>query len=326
MQQIGLALAGAAALWGIFFYLNAGNAKEEGKKKACTMIAEKLFIPLSFGFVIALLGAFLKFYAIAYYSFFLRFGADKEFLSTPSAYGNYLVLFWIALTLVWLATFILSRKRKEEQTKRLNLFYVLTFIVVFILISFPTGIQGFDLDRLFFIKHGFPLIFTIGTVIVIDFIFFFTRASLRAKRQIYPFLTTLNKIIWLGLGIHLFVDWGSFRDITLNSQFMVTQAIAAIIIINGALFTGPLMEKLIDGVSERQVKPLDQKWVHISNISSVIAFSSWTSLIYISFFRDFNLSFSTLFLTYAIKTLAVYGIYLLLEWLTDIPLSVVNTN
>ena len=42
VEQVGLALAGAAALWGFFFFINYRNAKEEGKKNACLAISEKL--------------------------------------------------------------------------------------------------------------------------------------------------------------------------------------------------------------------------------------------------------------------------------------------
>src|SRR4051812_8344287 len=52
-QQFGLAVSGAACVWGLFFLLNAGKTKEEGSKKIFTAMAEKLAIPFFFGFVIS---------------------------------------------------------------------------------------------------------------------------------------------------------------------------------------------------------------------------------------------------------------------------------
>lgn len=324
VQQAGLALAGAAALWGIFFFLNARNSREEGKKKACIMIASRLLFPWNLGVSISLAAWIIKIAtSFAYPELYSSAGGVLQFSAVT---GMAVFPIWAILVALAITGFVLADMNEEKFISRVNIFYTVAFIVVFIAISFPTGIGRLDIDRLFFIKNGFPLIFTLGTVIVLDFIFFFTRGSLRAKRQIYPFLPTLNKLVWVGLGIFIVVDGGLFSQPFLSSHFFFIQTLVGILIVNGMLFTGPLMEKLIIGVSDRQVKPLEEIWVTISNISSVITFSCWTSITYITFFHSFNIGFWTLFIIFAAKTAAVYGIYLIIEHLTDIPLSVVNTN
>ncbi len=325
-QQLFLALCGAACLWGLFFSVNAENAQDEGKKNIFDRIASKLFIPFSFGFVGAASLWLLRVFSHSSFASH-RFAKIFSDLSVISQYSQRSIpMLWAVFIIVSLLAIGCFVFWKKQFPFFIRAFYLLNFIIVFILISFPTGLAGFDNGHLFFITHGFPLIFTIGTVTIVDFLFYFTRGSLRAKRLIFPYFPTLNKFIWIGLGIHFFTDWVVAGQIVLSSQFYFIQVVTAIIIINGMLFTGPLTETLISGVSERRVKPLDRKWGIISSISGVISFSSWTTLMLATLAPSIPFGFWPLFIFYVIKTALVYLAFLFIEWLTDIPMSFVNTN
>ncbi len=326
-EQLGLALCGAACLWGIFFSVNAEGAKEEGKKKIFNTITQKLFIPFTFGFVLSTLVWLLRIFSRTDFAERHTYRVFSN-LSLMSRYAlQSIPVIWIVFILLSLAFILFSLFGKQRFPHLIRSFYLVSFILVFILISFPTGILNFDNDHLFFIKHGFPLIFTIGTVMIVDFLFFFTRSSLRAKRVIFPYFTTLNKFVWIGLGIHFFTDWVNAGQIVLSPLFYFVQIVTGIIIINGMLFTGPLTEVLISGVSERRVKPLERKWGIISGISGVVSFSSWTTLIIATLLPStLGISLSTLLVVYVVKLLVIYLTFLFIEWMTDIPLSFVNTN
>ncbi len=325
-EQLGLALCGAACLWGIFFSVNADGAKEEGKKKIFNEIAEKLFIPFTFGFVIATIVWILRIFSRSGFASRHAFGMFSN-LSLISQYAlRAIPVLWIVFIIISLVFIGLSFFAKKKFPHFVRVFYLVSFILVFILISFPTGLLNFDNDHLFFIKHGFPLIFTIGTVMIVDFLFFFTRSSLRAKRVIFPYFTTLNKFVWIGLGIHFFTDWVSGGQTVFSPLFYFVQIVTGIIIINGMIFTGPLTEVLISGVSERRVKPLERKWGIISGFAGVVSFSSWTSLTLATLIPDAPLSLSALLTIYIVKLVFIYVAFLFIEWMTDIPLSFVNTN
>ncbi len=325
-EQLGLALCGAACLWGIFFSVNAEGTKEEGKKKIFNDITEKLFIPFTLGFFIATLVWILRIFSRSGFAARHAFRMFSN-LSLVSQYALRTVpmlwLVFIGLSLIFIFLAIFAKKKFPYFVRA---FYLVNFILVFILISFPTGLLNFDNDHFFFIKNGFPLIFTIGTVMIVDFLFFFTRSSLRAKRVIFPYFTTLNKFVWIGLGIHFLTDWVSGAQIVFSPLFYFVQIVTAIIIINGMIFTGPLTEVLISGVSERRVKPLERKWGIISGFSGVVSFSSWTSLTLVTLIPEIPLSLSALLVVYVVKIVFVYGAFLFIEWMTDIPLSFVNTN
>ncbi len=324
LQQLGLALAGAACLWGLFFSVNTDNATEEGRKKIFQGLTQKLFISYIFGFCLAAFAWIVRLLSRSSY-----IGPNHIFanLSDASAYvRGGIPLLWFAFLVFSAFLILMYTFRREKFFAHLHSIYLVGFIAVFILISFPTGFDILDNRPFFFIEHGFPLIFTVGTVMIVDFIFFFTRSSLRAKRQIFPYLPTLNKLVWVGLSVNFFGDWLTGTALKLTPNFFFTEVVIAVIIINGMIFTGPLLEALISGVSERRVKPLERKWGIISGISGVLSFSSWTTLTLIAFYPDLSLSFSALFYIYAGKLIFFYLCYLALEYLTDIPVSFVNTN
>ena len=112
----------------------------------------------------------------------------------------------------------------------------------------------------------------------------------------------------------------------MSPQFFFVQTIVAVVILNGMLFTGPLTEKLIDGVSEKRVKPLEEKWVTIAHVSGVLTFSSWTTIVYLSFTHAFHFSYGTLMVSFLVKLALVFIAYIVLEYLLETPLSIVNTN
>ncbi len=325
VQQVGLALAGAACLWGLYFFFNARNTQETGEKTACDTISGKLFFPYVFGFVIAFVGWLFK--SGSDWSFIeqSRVRAFLRLSSGTQGILNTITVLWIFLFALTIVGVVLYRRKRGFFQRFLNLYFVVAFITIFILISFPTGIEKYDIDRLFFIKHGFPLIFTFGTVIVLDFLFFFTRPSLRLKRQIYPHLPTLNKMIWIGLGMSFLWEWNALDPALLTPLFFFIQTVIGIMIINGMLFNGPLMQKLVDGVSERHVKPLGRGWIFISEISGVITFSCWSTITLASF-ANFDYSYKILLIAFVVKTVAVYLILLFIEYITERPMTLVGTH
>ena len=327
LQQFGLAIAGAAAMWGLYFFINGKSGEGEHHDTACARLAEKMLIPYWIGFVIAFIGWSLKISSHWSIVAASRIGPLFERLSTTTqGLLAATTSLWVLLFILTLAGIVMHVFFRKQLFRFLNIYYIALLAFCFILISFPTGIEQWDIDRLYFIRNGFPLIFTMGSVSIVDFIFFFTRPSLRTKRNIYPHLPNINKVVWIGLGISFLWEWTGLGRSQLTPQFYFVQTIIAIAIINGTLFTGSLTQRLIAGVSERQVKPLDKWWVYVSEISSIISFSCWSTITYLSFFSDLHLSYWFLIALYVIKTVAVYLAFLLIEYLSDKPLSLVTTH
>ena len=186
----------------------------------------------------------------------------------------------------------------------LGWFYIVSVLFVVVLISFPVWSGEFSLNQWFFIGHSLHSIFTVGTVLVLDFLLLMAGTSTHLKQHIFPWFGTMSKVIWVGLGIDfLSVALIFGQALTLTPKFFFMQTVLGILTINGVLLSGPITRRLLSSIG-KGAQALTKRWARIADISGIVSISSWLT---ITFFD----SFTYLTLNY----LPFVCFYLLISWL-----------
>jgi hypothetical protein len=177
-------------------------------------------------------------------------------------------------------------------------FYLIQFTFTALLVSFPVWLGGFDRAQWFFIGHSVHSIFTLGTVLILDFLFLNAKSSEVLKQHIFPIFPLVSKFIWIGLGIEFLSVSVVFREaIEFTPKFFFMQTVVGILIINGVLLAGPIARKLVNSVKEGGEK-MAKKWVKIGDIAGVISISSWFTITFVDSFDNLTLDYSHFFIFY----------------------------
>lgn len=313
-KQLGLSVAGASALWGLWMSFVSKRSFDKEKSKVFAELSKSLLLPLGIGVLVAMLGwTYLLF--LEPISIFAHEGVVIESADHNNVdISGITAVFFGLLALVSVAGFRIYRSDKEKFKKNIRKFYGAQLVIASVLVSFPVWRGSFDAQQIFLIGHNFHSILTIGTVIVLDFIFFASESLERIKKHLYPFLPNVSKVIWVGLGIEftsVFLIFG--EALALTPKFFFAQTIIAILIINGAFLAGPMSKKLIASVSGSKVKNLSKGWVRAEGVAGVISISSWGTVTFIDFLKDVTAPYWQLAVFYIGLLIVVYGIYMLIE-------------
>lgn len=302
LLQLGLAVAGAAALWGLILTLKDSSDRHGDECIIFDWLAEKMLIPLYLGLIIAggawfALGALLPVFA------------HEGIVLVPTLAERV-----AAFELTWpffAAWFLLSpiglfvrRFKPHEFHRRLGFFFGAQLALIAILISIPAW-SGFDLRQTFFFTHNIHSILTLGTVLVLDFLFLISKSSLHLKQHIYPLFPLISKVILIGLAIEFIgVAFVFSEALVLSPKFFFMQTLIGILLINGMILAGPVTRRMITAVSSSDGK-LAEHWQRIGEISGMISVTSWFTITLVDYFADLTLSFLQLIGIYALVLLLV---------------------
>lgn len=275
-KQIGIVVAGAASLWGLVFLR---SSKE---------VAAKLLLPVFLGTGISFVFWFLLINLLPAY-------AHEGITLRPTLEGTYraLTLFtplsvaWFALSLGGLLWW---RLRKASFLRVLPWFLTLELACALILVSFPSWFGEWGREQLFSIGHSVHSIFTLGTVITLDYLFLISQRSIFLQRQIFPKFSAISKVIWLGLGIDFLSVALVFQEaLQLTPKFFFMQTVIGILIVNGVLLAGPIARQLQASLGEGGL--LAKKWKLAGNVAGVISISSWSTITFVDFFHNMKLEY-----------------------------------
>ncbi|MDP2641454.1 MAG: hypothetical protein Q8P39_02855, partial [Candidatus Yanofskybacteria bacterium] len=239
LRQVGLALAGAASLWA-FVFLRAQKRSQGEKRQALGWAASRLLIAFSAGFGLAALSWFVL------WNTWPVLAHEGITLFPSGAESSRAFLMMVPLTLAWifgtLGVLLLGAWKREMFRKHLSWFYGIQFLVISVLISMYawTG-NVLSNEQIFFYFHGFHSIFTLGTILTLDFLFLSTRLLSGLQRHIFPFFPAISKIIFIGLGLDFLSVFLVFDQvIEFSARFFLAQTVVGILIINGVFMAGPL--------------------------------------------------------------------------------------
>lgn len=299
LKQLGLALAGAAALWGMVMSRKDMHCGE----KDCLVydfISLRLLRLLYGGLTLSLVAYLLLLNTFSVYAH-EGIGIYPTVAETISGlfYMGPLILISLALAI---ATLALEKLRPSVLAKYLTPFFGVQFVIFFILASIPAFTGSFDGRQLFFTGHGFHSIFTLGSVLVLDFLFLTSKRSPHLMQHIVPMFPTISKVIWAGFAFDLISALFilPLADITIKTIFM--QTVVGVLLINGAILSGPLARRMVGSTMEG--KPLPLRWERLGDICGTISISSWTTITLVDSFEHLSLSYPILLSAY----LALIGI------------------
>lgn len=311
-KQAGLAVAGAASFWGLILFIRSKKRQGE-ERESLFQVSLKMFIPLAIGIVtaVAAWGALSFQPQIVSAHAGIVIHPTIEAAAKGFTISSYLFIWLIVLSLI---TFYFYKYKKEILFKNLNWFYGILFISILVLISLPVWTGQWGNDQAFFIGHNFHSIFTLGTVLLLDFIFFTIKDSEKLQRVIYPFLPNLSKVIWVGLGFDFLSAWAIFDRANFSeARFFFAQTLIAVLIINGALLSGPINKKLISLVKQGGVKALSKRWNVVAGLCGIVSAVSWIAITFVDFIRGLTLEYPTLMIIYLAAIALIFAGYYVIE-------------
>lgn len=291
IMQVGLAFAGASALWGLFFELKK-------KEKLVSFFLYTLYASLVTYFL-ALLILIIGWPAIASAHEGISLVPEIEFIKAGFSVTKLPALFMLLLV-------PLSRLFKEKS--KLSWYFGIMFFLIFGIMAFQNFNYRFNLQQVFFSVHSIHSIFTLGTILVVDYLFIISMVKPNLKADIYPYFGVMSAVVWLGLGMDFLSVYPIFNETFISTpKFYFAQTVIAILIINGALLSGRLSRVLLDSIKGGKVKPLPGKWEKIAGVSASVSIVSWLTITFIDFSPNLTLSYMTLLLLYVFAIFIAYS-------------------
>ncbi|PIQ92165.1 MAG: hypothetical protein COV70_01260 [Parcubacteria group bacterium CG11_big_fil_rev_8_21_14_0_20_39_22] len=313
-KQVGLALSGASCFWGSAFLFKSYAAQRQGNAESGLIfesVARKLMCTFSIGFIVAFAGWFALWQIVPAFAHegirIVPTGVQSQnaFSLTLPVY-----IFWIGLTAIFLIKNLIS----TVSINSLKIFFIAQFLIVFGLISLYswTG-DVLGREQIFFYFHGFHSIFTLGTVLVLDFMFISAEKSLTLKRHIFPMAPLISKVIFVGLGLDFLSVTLIFGEaVDFSVRFFVAQTIVGILIINGVILSGPITRKMLSAL-ETGTGKMPAKWNTIANICGTISIISWISITFIDFFENLTLGYSVIMTVYFSLIVVAFTLHAVFE-------------
>jgi hypothetical protein len=300
LKQLGVAVAGAAALWGAYF---AYKEKKEAHGDKCIIyhwLTLRLFIPLYGGLFLAAIS-----WVVLY--FLIPVEAHEGIVLIPSAAERIealalttpIFIFWLLFAA---GGFFLGKLKKNSS-------YIFSFLIInllfaIVIASLPAWSGEFSERQWFFIGHNVHSIFTLGTVLMLDFLFLISKSSSILKQHVFPAFPTISKVIWVGLAFDFLSVTLVFEEaINLSDKFFFMQTLIGILIVNGVILSGPLTRKLLESVKEGG-KALTSRLTAIADLCGTVSITSWATITLLDFFEHLTLSYYEL-LTFYVGIIAV---------------------
>jgi len=293
-KQVGLAIMGAPALWGLVFSITDIRKKYDSAWIIDDWISMRIFILFMFGLLLSVASHIISLPALTAYA--------HEGITVPSTSSEILatyplntILFMILISGT-IFMLLLYNKNKERFSYIITPFYAIAFALTFFIISFNAWRGYFDGTQIFFFIHGFHSIFTLGTVIVLDFLFLISSRSEILKQHIYELFPTISRVIWVGLSLDFISVYFITDAFIVTEKLLFTQTVVGILIINGVLLSGPIARKMIEAVKTGG-QPAS-KWRRIGSFSGALSITSWLTITALDFFTQLTLNYQHLALLY----------------------------
>lgn len=306
-RQLGLAVMGAAALWGMVFLFVAYRKKTSetagvflswmGIRMRWLVVAGGL-LAVAMWFVLTLMVP-----ASAHEGVTLITMKDDVLNAMLLMSPLYVVILGIAL-------FALFRYKNPSflynSTTGFSWFYLLVFIVSSVAIGHYTDLRGLPVNEIIFhIFHGFHSIFTLGTVLCLDLIFLSTQNAPFVQKHVVPLFPQISKVIWVGLSLDLMSTLLIYPEaIAITPRFYFAQIVVGILILNGILLSGVITRRMLKNISEGH-KEKTVFWEKLATVAGAISITSWTAITFVDSFHGMTVPLGNLFLVYGIVILVI---------------------
>lgn len=292
-RQASGAVAGAAGLHGWLL-----TARQHGR-------LSRLLEPLMAMAVVAYLVAWLIGF-VGYAAAGAHVGISVEPTADDVARSYIAQLPLVIMLLVLLAT---SRRGLARAPR---LYHFLYFAVMSLLISTYAVSDHIDLHQVSYVWHGWHSILTLGTVIVLDYLFFVSRHSLKLLAKLHLSFNRFTVFILSGLALDVMSTYLIMDEaLRLDTRFLFMQTVVGILLINGILLSGPLTRWAAAYLaSERRLpKPLHT----VLGLAGSISLVSWSTITFLDFVPNISLSYLALFFIYAAVIIGGFMTHLIVD-------------
>jgi hypothetical protein len=295
LKQLGLAVVGACAMWG--FILSIRDLKHHDSKSWIIddWLSMKLFNLLLVGVALASVSHYMLIpviKALAHDGISVSPTAPEMLATFPIMSVLYFVL--LALTFVML---VIRAKSEKLFSDLLTPFYATVFLLAFVMSSYSGWRGEVDSVQIFYFLHGFHSIFTLGSVIVLDYLFILSSHSDVLKQHIYKLFPAISKFIWVGLGLNFMSGLFILEHFEVTEKFLFVQTVVAILVINGVLLSGPIARKMTASVMG-SASHISARWRMMGNIAGALSITSWITISSVDFFDTLTLGYRGLALGY----------------------------
>ena len=280
-MQVGLALAGAAALWGLIiaWRMPRLGIRDRVGSEVLVYFLGRLF---GLGFSLFLASWLLAFFSVFIPSVFAHEGITIRNIPAAFIQDGFTVSFPVLLvaTAIAAAGFLLFWERRELFLRFSKEFFLSAFLLVSVLMYLVTYTGGFGRDQMFYFFHNWHSILTLGTVLVVDSLYISTKRHEACRRVLYRVFPWMSAAIWIGLGIDFINNTLIFdqHDWALP-VFLYTQIIVAIIVINGTLLSRRINEALIKLIgADGRVGEFGKTTERIVSFSGAVSIVSWLTI------------------------------------------------
>jgi hypothetical protein len=309
-KQFGIAVAGAAGLWGLVLSRKDFHCKTD---QACIIydwISVRILPLYLFGLFVGT-GSYLWLTSV------LPARAHEGITLYPNqaeiiASYEFLTPLFFALLLITALTLLFPKKDGERFADWMSAFYGVAFVLCFLITAIPAWRGGVDGQQIFYIGHGFHSIFTVGSVLVLDYLFLLGKRAQILKEHIVDLFPTISLVVWVGLAFDFISALLIIDGFTPTTKFLFLQTVIGILIINGVLLSGPIARKML--ASTHTLNELSGRWRIGANLAGTISAVSWTTITLVDEFQELTLGFTELFGIYGLIIALVFAGHELVEW------------
>lgn len=300
LSLVGIAVAGAASFWGFIFLLLGKRTDERRQSAIWQGAAQKLlwvFFPSLFFYGVMWSILAIKqcvFCLQAHEGISLAQNINELTLGIQNQYPFFFVLMLVGFALFVPLLFFRSRR---FSLRNLSWGYGFFFIMISIMLLYPWGGSESVRHSVSAGLHSWHAIFTIGSVIIIDFLYIVLRFSL--KPLLPRIFLMITGGIWIGLGLD-FVSSGLIfpEEFFITDKFLFTQTLIGIVIINGVLLSGPISRAILAFQKRMKSEVVSPQLHRVIGISGSLSLAAWMGNGALDGFRSLTLTYWQLALFY----------------------------
>jgi len=222
------------------------------------------------------------------------------FLTSPSAFAHVGISLLPRITdidraylfqwpfVLFLAVLILFARGGLARVPKV--YSILFFSVMSILLSTYAVSAAVDFREVSYVLHGWHSVVTLGTVVVLDYLFFSLRNDKKRLALFTKSFARFSVFIFVGLALDILSTYFVLGEaFVLNVRFFFVQTVVVVLIINGVLLSGPMTR--VAGRYLARAKELPKGMSAALGLMGAASLVSWVTITFLDFVPDISLSY-----------------------------------
>ena len=196
---------------------------------------------------------------------------------------------------VFLSLLILFARRGLARVPKV--YYLSFFGVMSILLSTYAVSAVIDWHAVSYVLHGWHSVVTLGTVVVLDYLFFTLRNDKKKMALFTKSFARFSVFIFVGLALDIASTYFVLGEaLRLDTRFFFVQTVVVILILNGVLLAGPMTR--VAGRYLARAKELPKRMSAVLGLAGATSIVSWVTITFLDFVPNISLSYTQLATVY----------------------------